>query len=250
MSQEPDRIYTINLGKVLLSPDNQRAKRAINMIKEFTRHHMKTQDIKIDDDVAHHVWSRGMRSPPRKIKVRMTKPKGGFILVSRYDGAAKPADPEPAPSGDGTSKETTDAATETADEIPKYAELAEPAEETPKDAELEAPADETSKKTTEVATEPADETSKKTTEVATEPADETPKEATEPADETPKEATEPADETPKETTEVATEPADETPKETTEVSTEPAEETPKEAENNNNNNAAEPESAKDGRKSE
>ena len=213
MSQEPDRIYTINLGKVLLSPDNQRAKRAINMIKEFTRHHMKTQDIKIDDDVAHHVWSRGMRSPPRKIKVRMTKPKGGFILVSRYDGAAKPADPEPAPSEDGTPKETTDAATETADEIPKYAELAEPAEETPKAAELEAPADETPKETTEVATEPADET-------------------------------------PKETTEVATEPADETSKETTEVSTEPAEETPKEAENNNNNNAAEPKSTKDGRKSE
>ena len=213
MSQEPDRIYTINLGKVLLSPDNQRAKRAINMIKEFTRHHMKTQDVKIDDDVAHHVWSRGMRSPPRKIKVRMTKPKGGFILVSRYDGAAKPADPEPAPSEDGTPKEATEAATETADEIPKYAELADPAEETPKDAELEAPADETPKETTEVATEPADET-------------------------------------PKETTEVATEPAEETPKETTEVATEPAEETPKEAENNNNNNAAEPESTKDGRKSE
>ena len=210
MSQEPDRIYTINLGKVLLSPDNQRAKRAINMIKEFTRHHMKTQDIKIDDDVAHHVWSRGMRSPPRKIKVRMTKPKGGFILVSRYDGAAKPADPEPAPSGDETPKEATDAATEPADEIPKYAELAEPADETPKDADLEAPADET------------------------------PKDADLEA---------PADETPKEATEVATEPADETPKEATEVATEPADETPKEAENNNNN-AAEPESAKDGRKSE
>ena len=241
MSQEPDRIYTINLGKVLLSPDNQRAKRAINMIKEFTRHHMKTQDVKIDDDVAHHVWSRGMRSPPRKIKVRMTKPKGGFILVSRYDGAAKPADPEPAPSEDGTPKEATEAATETADEIPKYAELADPADETPKAAELEAPADETPKETTEVATEPADETPKAAELEA--PADETPKETTEVA-------TEPADETPKETTEVATEPADETVKETTEVATEPADETVKEAENNNNNNAAEPESAKDGRKSE
>jgi len=28
MSQEVERVYTVNLGKVLLSPDNQRAKRA------------------------------------------------------------------------------------------------------------------------------------------------------------------------------------------------------------------------------
>ena len=34
MSQDVERVYTVNLGKVLLSPDNQRAKRAINMIKE------------------------------------------------------------------------------------------------------------------------------------------------------------------------------------------------------------------------
>jgi len=31
MSQELERVYTINLGKVLLSPNNQRAKRAIHL---------------------------------------------------------------------------------------------------------------------------------------------------------------------------------------------------------------------------
>ncbi|WKT57897.1 hypothetical protein QVH35_11520 [Candidatus Nitrosotenuis chungbukensis] len=50
MSQEAERVYTINLGKVWLSPDNQRAKRAINMIKEFAEHHMKTEQIKIDQE--------------------------------------------------------------------------------------------------------------------------------------------------------------------------------------------------------
>ncbi|HEX9845498.1 MAG TPA: 50S ribosomal protein L31, partial [Candidatus Nitrosotenuis sp.] len=48
MSQEVERVYTINLGKVWLSPNNQRAKRAINMIREFATHHMKTEQIKID----------------------------------------------------------------------------------------------------------------------------------------------------------------------------------------------------------
>jgi len=47
---------------------------------------MKTQEIKIDEEVAHLVWSRGVRSPPRKIRVRMTKTDDGFILVSNYEG--------------------------------------------------------------------------------------------------------------------------------------------------------------------
>ena len=85
MSQELERVYTINLGKVLLSPNNQRAKRAINMVKEFARHHMKTEEIKIEEDVAHHIWSRGMKHPPRKIRVRMTKTDEGFILISPYE---------------------------------------------------------------------------------------------------------------------------------------------------------------------
>ncbi len=95
MSQELERVYTINLGKVLLTPDNQRAKRAINMIREFARHHMKTEEIKIEEDVAHQIWSRGIKHPPRKIRVRLTKTDEGYVLVSQYDeeieSAAKPA---------------------------------------------------------------------------------------------------------------------------------------------------------------
>ena len=86
MSQEAERVYTINLGKVLLSPDNQRAKRAINMIKEFTRRHMKIEEVKIEEDVSHMIWSRGIRHPPRKIRVRMTKTDEGYVLISKFEG--------------------------------------------------------------------------------------------------------------------------------------------------------------------
>ena len=85
MSQELERVYTINLGKVLISQSQHRAVRAINMIKEFARHHMKTEEVKIDEDLAHIVWARGVRSPPRKIRVRMAKTDEGFILVTPYD---------------------------------------------------------------------------------------------------------------------------------------------------------------------
>ena len=86
MSQEVERVYTVNLGKVLLSPDNQRAKRAINMVKEFAQRHMKTGQIKIEEDVSHLLWSRGIKHPPRKIRVRMTKTDDGYVLISKYEG--------------------------------------------------------------------------------------------------------------------------------------------------------------------
>ena len=85
MSQELERVYTINLGKVKLSQSQHRAVRAINMIKEFARHHMKVEEIKIEEELAHQVWARGVRSPPRKIRVRMSKTDEGYVLVSQYD---------------------------------------------------------------------------------------------------------------------------------------------------------------------
>src|SRR5438094_3617413 len=90
MSEEVlERIYTINLGKVLLSPNNQRAKRAINMIREFASRHMKSENVKIEEDVSHLVWERGIRHPPRKISVKLTKDDDGNILVSKYQEETK-----------------------------------------------------------------------------------------------------------------------------------------------------------------
>ena len=85
LSQELERVYTIPLGKVLLSQSQHRAVRAINMIREFGRKHMKTQEIKIDEELAQLIWSRGVRSPPRKIRVKMTKTDDGYILVTNYE---------------------------------------------------------------------------------------------------------------------------------------------------------------------
>jgi len=91
LSQELERVYTIPLGKVKLSQSQHRAVRAINMIKEFARHHMKVENIKIDEDLAKLIWKRGVRMPPRKVRVRMSKTDEGFILVSQYDEEAEAA---------------------------------------------------------------------------------------------------------------------------------------------------------------
>ncbi|KAG2477546.1 MAG: 50S ribosomal protein L31e [Nitrosopumilales archaeon] len=128
MSQELERVYTINLGKVLLSPNNRRSKRAINMIREFARHHMKTEDVKIDEELSHQIWKRGIRHPPRKIRVLMTKTDEGFVLISPYVEEELETKVEPKEK----SKKTT--AKEKLAEEPKKASAKEEPAEKPKKA--------------------------------------------------------------------------------------------------------------------
>ncbi|HET6459093.1 MAG TPA: 50S ribosomal protein L31e [Nitrosopumilaceae archaeon] len=117
MSEETlERVYTINLGKVWLSPNNQRAKRAINMIKEFATHHMKSENVKIEEDVSHLVWARGIRHPPRKIRVKLTKDDDGNILISKYEEEKKVEEKQ---KGKKAEKKTAKKEEKKVDETPK-----------------------------------------------------------------------------------------------------------------------------------
>ena len=142
MSQDLERVYTINLGKVLLSQSQHRAVRAINMIKEFARHHMKVEEIKIEEELAHQVWARGVRSPPRKIRVRMSKTDEGYVLVSQYDEEV-----ESKVTPEKETKKVEDKVEEPAKEAPKEEPAKEaPKEEPAKEAPKEEPAKEAPKK--------------------------------------------------------------------------------------------------------
>lgn len=79
-----ERVYIINLGRVVLAPDNRRAKRAINMIREFAVRHMKSEEVNIDEELNKMIWSRGIRSPPRKVRVIMSKDASGVVTVKQY----------------------------------------------------------------------------------------------------------------------------------------------------------------------
>jgi len=87
--EDKSRVYTINLSKVWLSPRIRRTKRAINMIREFAQRHMKSENIKIDQNLNETMWERGIRHPPRKIRVKMTKDEDDVVTVSLYSEEAK-----------------------------------------------------------------------------------------------------------------------------------------------------------------
>jgi large subunit ribosomal protein L31e len=87
------RIYTINLGKAWLTPRYRRTNRVVNMIREFAEKHMKTDEVKLDQELNRHVWKKGMANPPRRLRVRMTKDEDGIVIVSPYEEAiAKESD--------------------------------------------------------------------------------------------------------------------------------------------------------------
>jgi large subunit ribosomal protein L31e len=79
------RVYTINLGKAWISPQHRRTDRVVNMIREFATKHMKSTEIKLDQDLNRQIWSRGKTNPPRKVRVKMVKDEGGVVTVSLYE---------------------------------------------------------------------------------------------------------------------------------------------------------------------
>ncbi len=79
------RVYTINLGKAWITPEHKRTDRVVNMIREFAQKHMKSNEIKLDQDLNRQLWSRGKTNPPRKVRVKMVKEEDGTVTVSLYE---------------------------------------------------------------------------------------------------------------------------------------------------------------------
>jgi large subunit ribosomal protein L31e len=79
------RVYTINLGKAWISPQHRRTDRVVNMIREFATKHMKSDEIKLEQDLNRQIWSRGKTNPPRKVRVKMVKDEDGVVTVSLYE---------------------------------------------------------------------------------------------------------------------------------------------------------------------
>jgi large subunit ribosomal protein L31e len=95
-----ERIYTIPLGRALVRPPKKRAPRALQLIRAFLNKHMKLEmrveaeeekgelpKLIISNEVNEKVWGRGIKKPPRKIRVRAAKDKDGNVTVYLAEGA-------------------------------------------------------------------------------------------------------------------------------------------------------------------
>ena len=83
---EMERIYTVPLGRAWIAQKYRRAEKAMFILKQFTERHMKPTEVIIDPSVNEAIWARGIKNPPRKIRVKMTKDNEGIVLVELAEG--------------------------------------------------------------------------------------------------------------------------------------------------------------------
>jgi len=68
------RDYTIHLSKrVHKFQHKRRAPRAIKEIRKFAQSAMKTQDVRIDAGLNKYVWATGIKAPPTRVRVRLSR---------------------------------------------------------------------------------------------------------------------------------------------------------------------------------
>jgi large subunit ribosomal protein L31e len=81
-----ERVFTIPLRRAWISPVKKRAPRAIKIIKDYLKKHMKSDTVSINSEVNKKVWDRGIEKPPRKIKIRATKDEEGVVRAYLVKG--------------------------------------------------------------------------------------------------------------------------------------------------------------------
>jgi large subunit ribosomal protein L31e len=78
---EIERVYTVPLGRAWMAQKYRRSEKAMTLLRKFVERHMKPTEMIIDPSVNEAIWSKGIRNPPRKIRVKMTKDDDGVVTV-------------------------------------------------------------------------------------------------------------------------------------------------------------------------
>ena len=93
-----ERTYNVPLRKGFQkAPKYRRAKKAINVLKEFLAKHMKSDDVRIGNFANLKIWERGIKNPPHHVKVNATRDSEGVVRAEIVGApvAEKKADEAP-----------------------------------------------------------------------------------------------------------------------------------------------------------
>jgi len=77
-----ERIYTIPLDRAWVTPRYRRAEKAVTVLRAFVNRHMKPTSTIIDTKVNEAIWRRGIKNPPRRIRVKLSKDDEGVVTVT------------------------------------------------------------------------------------------------------------------------------------------------------------------------
>ncbi len=80
-----ERTYTIPLRKEWLKAQKyKRAKKAIAGLRKFLQRHMKSENILLGTHLNLEIWKHGIRNPPSRVKVNVTKDDKGVVKAELF----------------------------------------------------------------------------------------------------------------------------------------------------------------------
>ena len=80
-----ERTYTVPLRKEYLkAPNWKRTPKAVIALKQFLARHMKSKEIRLGKEVNDLIWKKGIKYPPHKIKVNVSKNKEGVVTAELF----------------------------------------------------------------------------------------------------------------------------------------------------------------------
>ncbi|MBA7502417.1 hypothetical protein ES706_01002 [subsurface metagenome] len=74
-----ERIYVIPLREAKSARRQRRTSRAVKIVHEFLRRHMKSEEIKLNQALNRKLWERGAKHHLPRIRVRVVKQDDGSI---------------------------------------------------------------------------------------------------------------------------------------------------------------------------
>ncbi len=83
-----ERFYTVPFRKAWITPRHKRTPRTVRMLRSFVSRHMKAEEVSISNEVNEFIWSRSIKKPPRKLRIRAVKDKEGRVIVYPAEAAS------------------------------------------------------------------------------------------------------------------------------------------------------------------
>jgi len=81
-----EREYTIPLRRAWIAPRWKRTPRAIRIVRAFIQRHMKAEKVVISPELNELIWARGIKKPPRRVRVKAVKDEEGVVTIYPLEG--------------------------------------------------------------------------------------------------------------------------------------------------------------------
>ena len=85
-----EKIFIVPLRRgTQKAPMYRRSKKAVNVLREYVAKHMKTDQVRIGMSINLKIWERGIKNPPHKLKIVVTKNEEGVATAELFGAEIK-----------------------------------------------------------------------------------------------------------------------------------------------------------------